>query len=145
MNHLPRPREAIDLRFSVPLLRALPHDLSDFRTFPGRNGFVLEDGLDLRHNPEDLAVLMQSWLYFGFIASLTNIQKNPRAGVVSDLRRAFTAERDEMLVDTTEGDVTEPTRVLGITTSLAGRMAAALEGRRHACLRIYTTRREGSS
>uniref|UniRef100_A0A093VFP2 Vegetative incompatibility protein HET-E-1 n=2 Tax=Talaromyces marneffei PM1 TaxID=1077442 RepID=A0A093VFP2_TALMA len=72
MNHVPKPLYAVDSSIDVPLLDVIPYDLLEFSSFPHRHGFAKDGTIDFEgHTEEDLAKLLQSWLYFGLLGELT--------------------------------------------------------------------------
>lgn len=72
MDHIPKPLYSTNTSIEVPLLNIIPYDLLGFSSFPHRHGFAKNGKLDLDdHSEDDLASLLQSWLYFGLLAELT--------------------------------------------------------------------------
>ncbi|KAI0854809.1 hypothetical protein F4860DRAFT_498347 [Xylaria cubensis] len=78
MDHLPLPRNA-GPPIAVPRLDVIPYDfvpclplntaLDHFRLFPDRHGFGSEGILHPDLEPDELARVVQSWLYFGLISA----------------------------------------------------------------------------
>lgn len=73
MDHLPRPYDSNGPLLEVPFVANIPWDFLDFGTFPSRHGFLQKENGSVmfdHHSTEDIASLIQSWLYFGLLAEL---------------------------------------------------------------------------
>lgn len=72
MDHLPKPQNSIAPVLEVPFVANKRWDfIEPFDAFPSRHGFT-QDNDDYtvnfsNHSLDDIAALIQSWLYFGFL------------------------------------------------------------------------------
>lgn len=76
MDHLPTPLDASPPFIEIPLVADIPWDNLDFNTFPARHGFAVDDFGHLLLDEigvDRIASLLQSWLYFGFLAEILEI------------------------------------------------------------------------
>ena len=69
MDHLPVPQNPVRPNIEVPYLCQIPYDGKDFKGFPQRCGFELDEKGFVRPRDSDRAMLgfYQTWLYFGLI------------------------------------------------------------------------------
>lgn len=69
MHHLPVPQNPVRPSIEVPYLCQIPYDGKDFKGFPQRCGFELDENGFVRPRDSDRAMLgfYQTWLYFGLI------------------------------------------------------------------------------
>ncbi|KAH8725095.1 hypothetical protein GQ44DRAFT_759811 [Phaeosphaeriaceae sp. PMI808] len=93
MDHLPTPFNTSGPPIEIPFVADIPWDSGDFASFPSRHGFAvtLDGDLDLdRINTERLASLLQSWLYFGFLSEILEI--NVRKKIFRRVRPAYSTK-----------------------------------------------------
>lgn len=77
MDHIPPPENANTAPFRVPFLVRIFYNIGNIKTFPSRHGFNLEVNEGDKCSVEDLASLLQLWMYFGLLAEFTG-QSIPR-------------------------------------------------------------------
>jgi hypothetical protein len=76
MDHLPRPADSLR-DIEVPLLDIIPYDFKGLAGFPFRAGYNEEDLKNPNTDPQLVATVLQSWLYFGVISEVLQTPINP--------------------------------------------------------------------
>lgn len=71
MDYLPRPPDSNIPHIEVPYITSLQYDFLGFKGFPARHGYTRDGALNDQLPVEELAALLQSWLYFGLVAEFT--------------------------------------------------------------------------
>ena len=95
MDHLPRPQNPTTPTtppIEIPLMEVIPYDFQGFTSFPTRHGFTTESNkLQLSRPSNEIASMLQSWLYFGLLAEfigyplcIQHFVRSRRAGDTSD-------------------------------------------------------------
>ena len=78
MDHIPLPKDLIDLPIDVPLLSLKPYDGKDFNGYPEHAGWSSRTNAEwqalFRSPPPKFVAFLQRWTYFGFLSRILDTE-----------------------------------------------------------------------